>query len=987
MKKFNQSISTDRFFTIRPLLKLRIIWMLSILLLLVSCAQIELPLLKKDQPEPEHTSFDTPEIELPQSPRFDYPLHVDTLLKHMSLDEKIGQLFFTSANGYFKNVDDPEYQRLKRRVQEDHIGGIILFRGNVYGQAMLINKLQSMSKIPLWVTQDMENGAAMRISGTTRFTPAMGIAATGNPENAYTAGKITAMEAKALGVHQIYAPVLDVNNNPLNPVINVRSFSENPQTVSTYGTKFIEGVKSEGLVSTAKHFPGHGDTDTDSHTSLPIVNHNYTQLDTIELVPFKSAINSGIPSIMSAHISFPQISENPGLPSTLDASILKRILIDSLNFNGVVVTDGLRMRGVSSNYSPGEAVIKALKAGADMMLLSPDETTAIYEIKAAVQRGVISEERIDQSVRKLLKWKLDHGLFENASIDLEELNYHIDRRQFNIESERIARESITLLKNKNDLLPIRSIDYPKIMVLALADDQSGYTGSYLARKVRDYHDDVKFHIYDKRTSEDDRQRMLRNAREADLLIFGSFIHVETNKNIQMSPQQIDFTRKLIGMNKPSALIAFGNPYVLHDLPETDVHMIAWSSSSQQIAAAVPGLFGASNISGKLPISIPDLYTYGDGLTLPHTTVRLGNPGEVQMSADTLQQIDRLMEQAVRDSVFPGGVVGIVKDGVLVHNQGYGYHTYNKLREVKDNDVYDLASLTKIVATTTAVMRLVDDGKLDLEDRVSKYIPEFKQGDKKKIRIKNLLLHNSGLPPFRTYVDDLKNREEILNAVKNEPLINRPFREYVYSDLGFILLADIVEQITGQRLDRYMRKDFYYPLGMPATHFNPSRLGQWMKDRIPPTEIDTVFRNETVNGVVHDERAYYMDGVAGHAGLFSSARDLAVYAQMLLNKGSYAGEQYLSEEVISEFTRRQSPQNNRGFGFDRKSEGFSTAGSKTSENTYGHLGFTGTSLWVDPEHNIAVILLTNRTYPYRSYGDRINEIRTKVADIAVSGIKE
>jgi CubicO group peptidase (beta-lactamase class C family) len=348
-------------------------------------------------------------------------------------------------------------------------------------------------------------------------------------------------------------------------------------------------------------------------------------------------------------------------------------------------------------------------------------------------------------------------------------------------------------------------------------------------------------------------------------------------------------------------------------------------------------------------------------------------------------VDEIMHAAIFDSTFPGGVVAVVKDGVIAYQKGFGYQTYKKLKPVKEDEVYDLASLTKVTATTPSVMKLIDEGKIHLDDKVSKYFPEFGKGKKRKITIRNLLLHNSGLPAFRVYIDSLKTEKEIVQAVKNEPLINDPGTKYVYSDLGFILLGKIVEQVTGLPLDVYARKEFYYPLGMHDTFYNPKKVGKWLTDRIPPAEIDTTYRMKTIQAEAHDERAYYMNGVSGHAGLFSSAGDLSIYCQMLLSKGSYAGKQYIKPSTIEIFTKRQSKLVNRGYGFDRKSKGFSTAGSLTSDQTFGHTGFTGTCYWIDPKRNLAVILLTNRAYPHRSYGHNINQIRAKVADAVVSSI--
>jgi beta-glucosidase-like glycosyl hydrolase/CubicO group peptidase (beta-lactamase class C family) len=911
----------------------------------------------------------------------------DTILANMTLDEKIGQLFSVPAYGTFTNEHEPDFLRLKRLIRDYHIGGLIFFRGDVYGQALLHNKLQSVARIPLWVSQDMEFGAAMRVEGATRFTPAMGVAATGNPDNAYLKGKIAAREAKALGVHQIYAPVLDVNNNPDNPVINVRSFSADPDLVSLFGIQMIDGIESEGILATAKHFPGHGDTDVDSHLNLPVINHGISRLEEIELVPFRKAIDNGLRSVMSAHIAYPNVSINGSIPGTLDESILGTLLIDRLGFDGLVVTDGLEMQGIAASYSPGEAVILALKAGADKMLISPDEMTAIHELKQAVQTGVISEERIDQSVRKILTLKAEHNLFENRMVNLDELSYTINTPEYKAISERIARESVTLLKNEGAILPIRDVDYLNIMAIALSDDRSGSTGSTFARELRKYHNNVSFHVLDRRTSAEEKEEMRKAAQDADLIIIGSFIVVRSSMEVQIQPDQLKFIQELTSQDIPSVLVAFGNPYVVRDLPDKDVHVMAWSSGSTQVQQSVPALFGASDIAGQLPIRIPGIYEIGDGMDLPQTAVRIDRPEAVGMAADSLLSIDMLMQEAINDSVFPGGVVAVLRKGALVWNRGYGYHDYTKTRQVSADDVYDVASLTKVMATTTAIMKLVDEEKISLEDHVSRYIPEFDRGDKTEVTLRHLLQHTSGLPAFRVYVDELQTREEILYAVRNEPLISEPGSEYVYSDLGFILLGEIVETVSGQRIDRYIRSELFYPMGMYSTHFNPSEIGRWMSDRIPPTEVDTVYGRGTVQGYVHDERAYFMDGVAGHAGLFAPARDLVIYSNMLLNGGVYAGEQYLSEENIHDFTRRQSNLSNRGYGFDLKSDGFSSAGQLTSSNTFGHTGFTGTSFWIDPDRETAIILLTNRVHPNRSYGSEISRVRAEVADIVINSIQE
>lgn len=911
-------------------------------------------------------------------------IKVDSLLEQMSLEEKIGQLFSIRAYGNYKSQDDHSYQELLHKINTFHVGGITFFSGDTYGQTVLTNKLQRASDIPLWISEDMEYGAAMRLSDATRFPPAMAVAATQNPRYAYWMGKITAKEAKALGVNQIFGPVLDVNNNPDNPVINVRSFSGDPDTVSAYGTQFINGVQSEGLVSTAKHFPGHGDTDTDSHLSLPVIKYGYSRLDSVELAPFRAAIRDSISSVMSAHIAYPSISSENDLPATMDSTMLNGILRDSLGFSGMVVSDALEMRGISSHYSPGEAVIKALKAGVDLMVLSPDELTAIHEVKVAVQNGRIAEKHINNSARKLLQWKKDNDLFKRSSVNISSLSNKIGIRSHKLKADEIGRKSLTLVKNKNDLLPIKPQKFPDITVISVSDGHTGNAGNHFVDLLRNHHRNVHAHVLDDRSGPEEKKQMMTDAQDSDLVIIGSFIYVRSGQSVQLSDDDRRLLKRIY-RDTPSLLVAFGNPYVVQDLADTDAQLMAWASSDQQVENTVPALFGGSEINGKLPIRIPGMYDFGDGISLPKTTLRKDEPEMVGLSSDSLQNVKAIMNQAVLDSTFPGGVVAVVKDGVLAYQKGFGYQTYDKLDPTRKDDIYDLASLTKVTATTPAIMKLVDEDKISLDDRVGKYVDAFNQSKKQDITIRNLLLHNSGLPAFRVYVDSIKTEPKILHAIKNEPLIYEPGTKYEYSDLGFILLGEIVEQVSGMPLDDYVEQKLYRPMGMLDTFYTPNRSNRWLRKRIPPTEVDTTYRMKTLKAQVNDERAYYLNGVAGHAGLFSSAGDLAAYCQMLLNKGSYGGNQYLQPSTVSKFTKQQSELVNRGYGFDRKSKRFSTAGSLSSLKTFGHLGFTGTSYWIDPEKDIAIILLTNRTYPHRSYGENINEIRGKVADAVISSI--
>lgn len=909
-------------------------------------------------------------------------IDIEALLSRMSTREKIAQMIHVWAYGEFQAVDSDRYRRVERLVTEDKIGGFIFSRGNIYDQAILTNALQAKSEIPLWISQDMEFGAAMRINGTTRFTPAMGVAATTDPQMAYNMGYVTAMEAKAIGVHQVFAPVLDVNNNPANPVINVRSFGADPAIVTRFGLAFIRGIRDAGLVPTAKHFPGHGDTAVDSHIGLPVIHHDWARLNSVELVPFRAAIADGIESIMSAHIAFPKLGSDATRPGTLDPRILTGILRDSLGFKGLTTTDALEMEAISTTYSPGVALVMAINAGADMLLIPPDVTSGLDAAVVAVERGEVDIRTIDNAVRKILAWKAKLGLFDRAPIDIGALSTLVNTREYQRLADEVSQRSITVLRNHADILPVRTDRFRRIHAVAMADDRTGTTGAGLATRLRDYHPDVRFNHFDQRTTDDELDRIVRQAADADLIVIGSFVFVQTSSGkIGLTDRQTRFINRLKDTRKPVALISFGNPYIANDLPDAELQMLAWAATQPQINAAVHALFGAADINGRLPIAIPgNTWTIGSGLTIPKTMNRPDSPETAGMNRDSLLRISRIMDQAIRDSVFPGATVTILKDGILVHQAAYGYHDYTKRKRVRTSDIFDLASISKVMGTTLAVMKLVDEGRLSLNDPVSRHISEYRTGDKASVTIRHLLTHTSGLPPFRVYVDQIRTKDALLEAVRKEPLVNKPGTDYVYSDLGMILLATIVEQIASTTLDQYLQSTFYEPLGMISTLYNPMRRGAQFFDRILPTEHDTIYRKMWIHGVVHDERAYFLDGVAGHAGLFSNGRDIAIFAQLMQNRGSYGGRQYLKPETVELFTTRTNEPGRRALGFDMKSlSGFSSAGTLAGPKTFGHTGFTGTSVWIDPDAGLTVIILTNRTYPYRKSATPVGRVRAAVAE--------
>jgi CubicO group peptidase (beta-lactamase class C family) len=492
-----------------------------------------------------------------------------------------------------------------------------------------------------------------------------------------------------------------------------------------------------------------------------------------------------------------------------------------------------------------------------------------------------------------------------------------------------------------------------------------------------------------RTTGAQQQAILRAARAADVTVVATYYTVVAGELTATPGPRERFLRQIQDIRKPSIVLALGNPYTMSTMPKAEAHIVAWSGHEQHVSSVAAALFGASTISGRMPVTIPELYPRGTGIDIAKQRLRADEPGSVGMQPDSIAVIDSIMNQAIAEKVFPGGVVAVVKYGVIVHHKAYGRHTYEAdSRLYQPDDIFDLASLTKVVATTTSIMRLVDQGKISVDDRVAKYIPEFDTDEKRLITLRQLLTHESGFPAFRVYVDKLKTRPAILDAVLNEPLINRPGTQYVYSDLGFITLAQIVEKVSGMPFDEYVREELYEPLGMTNTGFNPLKRDESLLERIPPSEIDTIYRKMTVKGYVHDERAYYMDGLAGHAGLFSTASDIATWATMLQQKGTYGGYDVAGAETVEMFTARQSTLAKRGYGFDMKSDsGFSSAGTLMSPLTFGHTGFTGTSVWMDPERDLTVIVLTNRTWPYRGTAGPVGRVRASIADAAVQSIKE
>jgi len=910
---------------------------------------------------------------------------VVNVLAKMSLEEKAAQVVFARAEGSYLSSDDERWQLMERLAREHKIGGFVLFAGDVYEYAVHANKLQAISQLPLLIGADFEFGAAMRVRRATLFPRAMLVGATRNPDYAYRMGRAVGREARALGVHQVYAPVVDVNNNPQNPVINTRSFGENPRLVSDMGVAFVRGLQEEGVIATAKHFPGHGDTGIDSHLDLPILNFSRERLDSIELAGFRRVIQNGVLSVMVAHLAIPALEPSRGVPATLSHNITTKILRDELGFEGLVVTDAMEMRGLARGFSNAEAAVLAIKAGADAVLLPLDVERAIEALVEAVRRGTITESRLDGSVCRILSLKENLGLHKDRFVPLDNIFKVVGIGDHKKLSQIIARDGVTLLQNKRDLLPLPRNQRRKILSISLSDVEDPSVGNLFRSLAARRTYGIQHVRVDPRTTSSEYDALLQRAAASDIILLHLYVKTRSGENTgTLQNQHAQFIANLLKLGKKTSVISFGNPYIVGDMRSADAILLGYSEADVVVEAAVEILFGEADARGKLPITIPPAFAYGAGVELKKSTLRESDQLIVGLSEERFADLDAVVERAIRDSAFPGAALAVVKDGVLAYHKAYGRYDYDPFSEsITTETIFDVASLTKVVATTNAIMRLVEERALNLEDPVAQYVPEFAQNGKEKIAIYNLLVHNSGLPAWRKFYEFCNTPQAVLDSVFATSLAYPTGDSTAYSDLGFITLGKLVERVTGSSLDRYVDSVFFKPLNMAGTMFNPPAA---LLSRIAPTEVDSFWQrtNLPVRGRVHDENAAVLGGVSGHAGLFSTAGDLAILMQVLMNDGAYGPDRYLSGEIIRAFTKRQSSASTRAIGWDTRNPVRSWSGSLLSNRTFLHTGFTGTSIAADPERNLVVVFLTNRVYPTRS-NTKIFDIRPRVHDAVVRAL--
>jgi beta-glucosidase-like glycosyl hydrolase/CubicO group peptidase (beta-lactamase class C family) len=924
-------------------------------------------------------------------PDSDHSWAEETLLS-LTLEEKVGQLIYPRTNGLFVSEGEAGFRALLAAAREGRIGGLVFFRGDPFETAATANRLQGESRLPLLVASDCEWGAAMRVEGASRFPRAMVLGASGSKDDVELVAEVTAREARALGIHLLLNPVLDLNTNPENPVIDTRSFGESPESVARLGAAYIRRAQDGGVLATAKHFPGHGGTDVDSHLSLPIIRDDRERLSSESLVPFRAAIEAGVAAVMTAHVAVPALDGHESRPATLSPEILEGLLRRELGFRGLVVSDALDMGGARGGAWDGEVAVGALAAGVDMLLVPKDPLVTHRAVLRAVRRGDLSEARLDQSVLRILGAKEELGLHRRRTVDLMALPRRLARPGVAERGDEMAGRGVTVIANDGGILPFRSEAPPEILLVDFVDEpdpdvQPEVLGRELGRRTR-------MREIQASPREDAEVAEEIEREDAEVLLLASYLRSRSFlERAELPPRTIQALKNRIASGGTVVFAALGSPYLLTALPEASVLLATYDFAPASQRALARALFGEIDLGAKLPVALSPEYPLGRGISIARRRMTLEtakSPGEVGFSEEGLGEAAEVVKAAIEAGTAPGAVALVARRGKIVLERAYGRLSYDDgAAPVTKETLYDLASLTKVVVTTTLAMILYEKELLDLDAPVTSYVPEFEGGEKDLVTVRDLLAHSGGLPWWTDLYKKFQGkppeeaRRGYLETICSLPLDYTPRTKMVYTDLGILLLGEVLERVTGKDLESLAREEIFAPLGMEDTTFRPDPS---LLSRIAPTERDP-WRGRVVQGEVHDENAYGLGGVAPHAGLFSTARSLARFAQMMINGGAFEGERLLNPETIALFTTRANlvPGSSRALGWDTPSE-TSSAGRLFSASSYGHTGFTGTSLWIDPERELFVILLTNRVHPTRE-NQKIAELRPAFHDAVAHAIAD
>ena len=959
-----------------------------VLLLTISCfSQTRNPLIAKDLTEQQ--------------------AWVDSIYDGMTLKEKIGQLFMVDV---FSRDPKSVTDAVKTLIKKHHIGGLIFSKGGPVRQAKLTNEYQALSKVPLMVAMDAEWGLAMRLDSTYAFPWNMTLGAIKDDKLVEQVGRQIGLHSKRMGVHINFAPDVDINVNPENPIIGNRSFGEDRDNVTDKSVAFLRGMQGVGVLGSAKHFPGHGDTNQDSHKTLPTIPFSRKRLDSIEMYPYKKVIDAGIASIMVAHLNVPALDNRAGYPTSLSSKVVTGILKDSLGYQGLIFTDALNMKGASNYDEPGEIDLAAFNAGNDILLMSENVAKAIAKIEEAYTKGTITEKRLARSVKKILFAKFKVGLNNYEPIAMQNLYQDLNSPEDEVVYRKAMANALTVLKNNQAILPVKNIEDKKIAYVELGDDSGA--PFYIALQK-----------YAKVTKIEAASASDYVTKLADF----NYVIIGFHRSNDNPWKSYKFTAREVGVieaiaaAKPTVLDVFVRPYALFDLKNTtNLEGVVMSYQNSTIAQDLSAqlIFGAIEAKGKLPVSVGTDFKINTSYeTGTLRRLKYGIPEEEGMDSQKLNSIEGLMKEGLTDVMFPGAQVLVARHGKVIYEKAFGYHTYTKKQPVQLDDVYDLASMTKILATLPLLMKRYDEGKLTLEDKLGTLLPVLQGTNKQSITVKEVLSHYGRLKPwipfYRATFDDsgalskayyrtrpeenfdLKVAEDlylrndypdtIVKIIADSDLLSR--RVYKYSDLSYFLFKKYLEDTEGDDLNGLTQKYYYRSLGANKMGYKP--LDRLAKKDIVPSENDNYWRMQQVQGYVHDMGAAMEDNIGGHAGLFSNANDVAKMMQMYLQNGYYGGKRYFSKETMDAFNTCYYCNNGvrRGVGFDKPQLG--TAGPTcgcVSDNSFGHSGFTGTLTWADPKTEIIYVFLSNRTFPTADNRKLISSsLRTRIQEVIENAV--
>ncbi|WP_295727756.1 glycoside hydrolase family 3 N-terminal domain-containing protein [uncultured Muribaculum sp.] len=952
---------------------------------------------------------------------------IDSVMQTLDLRHRVGQLFIPMLD---PRSTPAAKSAVKGYIDRYGIGGILISGGTTAQHAALIDYAQSISPIPLLVTLDGEWGPAMRLKDAERFPYNMTLGGIDDDTLLSDYGREVARQCRLLGVHVVFAPVLDVNSRPDNPVIGRRSFGEDAQRVSALGRAYSRGLEEGGVLSVAKHFPGHGDTGTDSHKALPTVDHSAETLRKVDLLPFADYVKDGFGGVMVGHLNVPAL-DNSGRASSMSRRITEGVLRNDLGFEGLVFTDGLAMKGATPPEG-GDNCVGALIAGADMLVEPASIRTSMTAILEAVKSGRLPESTIDERCRSVLRWKYALGLSRRPTPSPADLRTRMNGAESENVRRRLTAASVICLDNADGILPIGRLDTASIAVVNIGAPARNTFSGYCARYA-------KIDVYSASGGTPLTSAVKKDILSHDIVIAAVY---DDDAAARAALSSLKDAGKLVDV------FFIGHYKVARFAPIASRTVVLCGENTaltQEYAAQA--LFGGIRVNATLPVTIKGVAPAGTGVGLLKTRLGYTNPEAHGFTTAMSREVDSLIRLGVRTGAFPGAVVLVAKDGDVVLERAYGYTDSQRTHRVSaDSTLYDLASVSKIAGTLPGVMKAVDDGLLDITSPAARYIPGLRTEGRDKITLRQMLMHESGFPagisnaaavtdsdsytgklvsmrPTRDNTIKLarrayanrnarlrtditshtrtdrtpwqiapslwvgpSTRDTLMNRIYNATLRDPGYR---YSDLNFAMLMDAEERATGMPHEKWVAGKIFAPLGAWHTGYRP--LEHFKPSEIAATEHDRWLRKATLRGYVHDELAAYSGGVQGNAGLFSTAGDLAKLGQMWLDGGRYGGQRIISEPVVREFMTARSDISRRGLGFDAPDMANPEASPTAPEahpSTVGHLGFTGTCMWIDPSRDLIFIFLTNRINPSRDNRAWTDlDIRPKLFSAVISGLKQ